>query len=777
MNRHGTNSLVLILPALLMLAVPARAEPVIEEIVVTAQKRDQNLQDVPLAVTAVTGVQLRAQGINNLFDIDKMVPGLQMGVVGSDAKPAMRGARTKQVEANDVAVSFYTDGLYKPRHGQAIAGFVDVNRVEVLRGPQGTLFGRNSFGGLIHVITNRPSFEGTDYGFSLTGGDFSRARGEGFFNVPFNDKTALRIAAARETRDPYVENVTVGDEGGLKDADMTYARAQLAIAPTDAFDVNLRFEFWQDDSNGNGSFGYKSEGIPINPATGLTNGVNGVLMPIVGRTDDCVNGCGRAGAGIDTDGPPPIDTTETLPPSPFEIPDNVRAERDLDETTLAADINWAFDFAALKVTLAYMDYAEFRWADCDLSSFNAIACGNDITSETTMQEFQLTSLSGERFEWVAGLFFLQEDLTNVFLWRDLFTIDPVTNLPTAPQLNDWAPWMNQIRIDTTSAAVYSQATYSVTDRLRFTAGIRFTDDERDWQIFGQDPSDLSQRCLCVLEVPDGEGAWNRITWKAAIEADVSDDSLVYASVSTGFLAGNALSAFQGTNSYDEQLVTAYEIGSKNVFGGGRLLLNASLYFNDFEDLLSTRFEDVGNTTLAFTDNAGAVEALGLEVEIDWFATERLQLGARLSFTNAEYGDFIQPNVFQEGGQTIGGVDNVFQLDGEQVQFHPDITATLLGSYTFDLGNAGSLRPSVSFYYSDDYYTDDSRWFFGFQESYTKTDLSLSWFSPSEEWSVRAFVNNLEDEEILLLSTRFGGDVAVTDYAPPQHWGVTVNYRY
>ncbi|MCY3988040.1 MAG: TonB-dependent receptor, partial [Gammaproteobacteria bacterium] len=259
--------------------------------------------------------------------------------------------------------------------------------------------------------------------------------------------------------------------------------------------------------------------------------------------------------------------------------------------------------------------------------------------------------------------------------------------------------------------------------------------------------------------------------------DVGADTMLYATVSTGFLAGNQQGAFNGTNSYDEQTVTAFELGSKSLLADGRVRLNASFYVNQFEDLLATRFVDAGATTLAFTDNAGEIDAIGLEVELDWAVTDQLQLGARASMQQAEYGDFALPNVFQEGGETISGIANQFQLDGLQVQNSPDFTATLLGSYLVDLGGSGTLIPSITVYYSSDYRVDDSNWFFGNQDAYTKTDLSVTWASVNQDWTARLWVTNLEDEATLLKATRFGGDVAVTDYANPRMWGLTVGYRY
>ena len=754
----------------------AQAQGALEEIVVTAQKRDQSLQDVSVAVTAVSGDELKAWGITDAFRLEILAPGLQLGMSGADPRPALRGARTQQVEANDVAISFYTDGLYRPRHGQALAGFVDVDRVEVLRGPQGTLFGRNSFGGLIHVISNKPDPSETDYGFAVSGGDYSLASFDGFFNAPLSDNTAVRFALKRETRDPFVENITIGNAGGLKDADTTYFRGQLAFAPSDTLDINLRVESWQDDANGNGHFGYFVEGIPVNLNTGMTNGVSGSLRPRIGRSDECAGTCGRFGAGFDFAATPGPDTVAPTTGDPYRIADDANTERDISDLTLAGDINWSLGFADLKATIAYMDYEEYRWADCDMSAYPTIECGNDITSETNMQEFQLTSNSDGPFEWVLGVFLLQEDLTNAFLWEDLASV--VDNVPVSPaDINMHAGWTLQIRVDTSSAAGYGQASYAISDTTRVLAGVRYTDDQRDWQIYGQDPNNRSTYSFTVLATPDGEGDWSKATWKGGVEHDLSEDTMLYATVSTGFLAGNQQGAFNGTSSYDAQTVTAYEVGSKSLLADGSVRLNASLYINQFEDLLATRFVDAGATTLAFTDNAGAIDAMGVEVEMDWAVSDQLQLGARIALQQSEYGDFALPNVFQEGGTTINGVNNLFQLKGLQVQNSPDFTATLLGSYIVDLGGSGTLLPAVTFYYSSDYRVDDSPWFFGNQDAFTKTDLSVTWMSVNQDWTARLWVNNIEDEATLLKATRFGGDVAVTDYSNPRMWGLTVGYRY
>ena len=752
----------------------AQAAP--EEITVTAQKRDQSVQEVSVAVTALSGDELEALGVTDVFRLEALAPGLQLGLSGSDLRPAMRGARTQAVGANDVSVAFYTDGLYRPRHGQALAGFVDVERIEVLRGPQGTLFGRNAFGGLVHVISNKPDPSAASYGLALSAGDYSLAGVDAFLNAPVGENSAVRFALRRDTRDPFVENVTRGRAGGMKDADALYLRGQLAWGAGGPFGVNLRVESWRDDSNGNGHYGYFAEGVPVNLASGMTNGVAGTMRPRVGRSDECAAVCGRYGAGFDFVLTPGPDTAAPPTGDPYRIADDTIPERDVSELTLAAELNGELGFAHLKATVASIDYEEYRWGDCDLSAYKAISCGNDMASGTGIQEIQLASRSGGRLEWVAGVFLLQEDLSNAFLWQD--HASTVDNVPVSPpDINMHADWMPQIRVDTRSAAAYGQASLAAGGRTRIVAGLRYTADRRDWQVYGQDPDNRSTYSFTVPIALDGEGRWSKVTWKAGLERDAGEDAMLYATVSTGFVAGNQQGAFNGADFsgadfYDEQTVTAFEAGAKSLLAGGRLRLNASLYRNRYKDLLATP----GSIIVGLTGNEGAIDAVGLEVELDWAVSRRLQLGARIAMQRAEYGHFLLPNLYQEGGRTIGGNANLFQLDGLQVQHSPDFTGTLLGRYTVDLGRSGTLVPSFVLYYSSDYRVDESPWFYANQAAFARTDLSVAWVSANRAWTARLWVNNLENEAILLKATIFLGGLAVTEYGNPRIWGLTLSYR-
>jgi len=743
----------------------------LEIISVTSTKRVQSVQDVSLAVTAISAQVLKDNGVVDILSLDTLVPGMKTGVSGNDARPAMRGARTEQVEAADVAIAFYSNGVYRPRHGQALAGFVDLARVEVLRGPQGTLFGRNSFGGAIDVIANKPKLGFTEGGMSVTAGNFNLLRAEGFANLPVGEDTAIRVTGVREIRDPYVKN-TFNPDGGLKDADMYFMRAQI-FTEFDNGDFNLKVESWQDDSNGGAAFGYHILGVPVNPATGLTSPF-GDIVPRLGRNEA---GQGRAGAGLDLAAIPGLDTAQAVSNDPFTQEFDYTPSKEVSDTSISAELNLTFDAVDLKVIGALMDYEETRLTEGDFSIYASTVDGNAIVSKTSSLEVQLTSTYETDFEWVAGIYFFNEELNNTFLNQ---VINPlVDNVPdlTTDFTPQWQPWLNQIRLDTVSTAAYFQGNYTITDDTRAIAGIRYTNDEREWDIYGQNPDDLSTLNFNVLEVDNAKGDWSKVTWKLGLEHDLSDDELLYATVSTGFLAGNAQSAFRGDQTYDEQEVTAYELGYKSMMLERTLRLNASLYYNQYDGLLATGFQDVEGTSVSFFGNAGEINALGLEVEIDWQATPELRLGLRGSLNDSTYGDFVLSNPFEEGGETINGKDNLFQLDGDQVQLSPDYNMTFLISYDADLGEYGRLTPSASLQFSDAYRTNDLPFAFGEQDSYQKLDISATWHSPDEMWNVRAYVQNANDELILLRTVRFGGNVAAADYANPRTIGVKVGYNF
>ena len=734
-------------------------EMALESLTVTAQRREENLQDVPLSVTAIGGRQLFDAGVSDLSRLDQLVPGLQFGQSGSDARPAIRGTRTENVSVQqDPVVSFYVDGVYRSLTSQALASIVDVERVEVLRGPQGTLYGRNAFGGAVNIISNAPRFF-QEFGGSISYGNFSRVRAEAYANVPLGDDLALRISGAYENHDFIVEN-TFNPDAGLRDKDERYLRAQLLWKPSNRMSVTVRASHWEQGGNGNSEFGYKLIGTPIDPSDDgnpitFSEVRNARLAPVNPRT----------GGG-------------NLPilQDPYTIDYDFEPRLDTEQSTVDAEATYAFRNATLTAILSYTDFEVGRTADSDLSRLASSFAGQFDEVQTATQELRLDSSTDGPLTWTAGGFFLQEEKSGLFIFDRLFNTDPVTNRPDGTIATAYFSDFNALAdVETDSYAAFGQASYALSERLNLTGGLRYTQDDK---AFSRVTTGLNTVPVTFFEadgvtprpVLEDSETFDQVTWRLAIDYRLAEQNLVYASVSTGFQSGgfnNSADSVTGGASFDPQEVTAYEIGSKNRFLDNRLTLNAALYFNDFDALLAQEFVDVGATTLAISTNAGQARAYGLELEADWRATRALTLNVRAAFNQAEFGDYRVNDPIS--GETVN-------LDGERIPLTPDITFGAGADHTLYLAN-GSLTSSIYAYYSSDYSTNDIDYAFSEQDAFTRVDARIRYTNNTGTWFVEAFGRNLTDEEIVNRTVRFGQDAIVQNYSDPAIYGVRLGLRY
>jgi iron complex outermembrane receptor protein len=722
-----------------------------QEIIVTAQKREQNVQDVPLSVTAVSGERLAEAGVSDISTLQKLAPGLQFGQSGNDARPAIRGARTESISnQTDPIISFFVDGIYRSRTSQALAAFVDVNRVEVLRGPQGTLYGRNSFGGAINLISNAPVND-TRAGATLTLGNYRQVRAEGFVNVPLTDTLFARFTASYDTHDPYVRN-TLDEDNGLFDKDDVYLRGQLRWEPTPALDMTLRGSLWRQSGNGGSDFGYFVAGIPIDPNGGtftFSEVINAKLNPINPRV----------GAGINT----PADA------SPYRIARDAPFDLDTEQRTLDFEANYDFGPVAAKLLIGYADFETYRSADADLSIQPSGFEYQLDEAKTFTQELQLSSTGDGPLQWTVGAFHLTDKTLGIFAFDRIFNTNPATNLPILTSPAPTADFNSLADVDTDSLAFYGQATFSLTDYARITGGIRWTRDEKD---FSRLTNATYTQPLVFSGTPftDSE-TFKKVTWRAAAEFDLTPDNLIYASVATGFQAGgfnSSANTLTGSAAFGPQNIRAYEIGSKNAFLDGRLTANLALYLNEFRGLLANQFINVGTTVLTVSANAGAARARGAELELAWRASDDLRLSAGLTYNDAEFGNYI----LQE---PVSGVQQ--NLRGEQVPFTPDWTGRLGAEYRIRLAGGASLTPSTNIQYSSSFSTNDFDYVFGRQDSYAKVDLSLKYSAASDRWWLQAFGNNITDIAVITRTIRFGQNAIVRSYAAPATYGVRLGVKF
>jgi iron complex outermembrane receptor protein len=683
-------------------AAPAADTGQLSTVTVTANRRLEDQQAVSVSVTALTGERLAERNILDLSGIEGLVPGFTFGKSGVDARPAIRGVRTENVAVNaDTTIGFFVDGIYKSRAQQAMLGFVDVGRVEVQRGPQGTLFGRNTFGGNIVVTTNAPEIGSNERSANLTLGSFGKRRLDGAVNVPLGDKAALRFAGAIESADPWVKN-DFNRDAGLFDQDLRYFRASLAVSPSRNVDIVLRADSTRQKGNGGSAFGYKLAGTFLHtPSCQQLFNATVTALNSRGGNRDGVNDCTRtqgagagtggnaAGAGIDLG--IPLYRAGQLD----RIENDYRSFLDLEDRNLSADVTWRLSGLTLKSITGYADFSAARSQDTDFSASTIGIDFQNTAAKTLTQEFQVLSEGSGPLNYVAGVYLFKDELTGLFINQQLPRTVRSSALQSALTLpQNGGGFYDLQKPETDSTALYGQFSLRATDALTFTVGARHTRDKKSFRFANANsvlplvngapdgtrialdtamPSDAAFgtagvttctgsnaqpgfNCLpgtnTVVGATYNDVTFSKATGRLAVDYKLSPSRLVFASLSTGFRSGgfNSGQALEAVRTFKPEEVTALEIGSKNRFLGNRLQVNAAAYSNRYTNLQEQRQIAVGATTISTIFNAAKAKADGLELETEWRATPTVTVGGSLSLLDARYTSF--PDVALPFGTSI-----------------------------------------------------------------------------------------------------------------------------
>lgn len=839
----------------------------IAEIVVTAQRREENLQDVPVSVSAFSAEQLAARGTTDASRLEGMVPGFTFGRSGSDARPAMRGVRTENVGVNgDTTIGFFVDGIYQSRASQATSGFVDIERVEVQRGPQGTLYGRNTFGGNISISSARPVLGAFKGGLDLTVGEDGRFRSDAFINAPLGDTVAIRLAGSYEKSDGWVKNINpLGDN--LFDDDNRYFRATILFEPNDAFSASIKSDYSTRKGAGGSAFGYKLAGTYFDVASRqqLYNATPVFGLNTRGGNRDGVNDALPGGTATSDLGVP-----IAAPGDGYTIDTDQPTLLDLESKAWTGNLAYDFGGVTLKSITGYTDFGAIRTSDTDFSGNQVGIDFQDTRAKTFSQEVQLLSSDkGSKLTWVLGGYYFKDKLTGIFINQQVPRI--IRNV--TPNLNlaqNGGGFYDQQRAKTESIAFYGQATYSVTDQLRLTAGIRYTEDTKNFAFAnanailptsGTPPVPQGTAItLATGPIPDSafgvQGAptnctytsiplprsgfqclaanttvltgatydtakFKKTTWRLGIDYDISEDNLLYASVSTGFRSGGFNSgqgpaALQPT--FAPETVTAFEIGSKNRFADNTVQLNLAGFYNRYNALQEQRQVPQGGTTLSIIENSGKARAYGAEAELIWKPVRALEIGANLAWLDAKYTEYNQVpapfgtsilvadasvtaptivngvqiaaagqrRVFAPGYNCglISGTGGVGQpaaafgcdISGNSIPHSPKWTGAVFAGYEIDLGGAGTLTPFAMLTFSSSFYGQPFNSILEKQEGFSKLDLRLTW-AFNENFSIQGYVNNVTNKQT---ATRFvwgGGGALQASYAPPRQWGLRGSVRF
>jgi len=668
------------------------------DIVVTAQRVSERLQDVPLAVTALSAATLATKNVTDITRLQDLAPGLQVGRSGSDARANIRGINTEAIGANsDPRIAFYVDDIYQSRTSQALAAFVDLERVEVQRGPQGTLYGRNSFGGNIALYSATPK-DVLGYGGSVLYGSFNRLRTEGYVNVPLGSSVQARVAGLYERADPYVKNTSTGS--GLGDEDQYFIRGSLRFAPVGSrLEVLVRGSYWHQGGNGLSAFGYKSLGSAYDPA--LIRAPGGTLT-IGGRTvtfpagfngssafgvNSNINSRFRDGI-VDTGG---ADLGLPIETDPYKINFDTSAVRRTRQTAFSGSVNYDFGPVKFRSITGYADFYSLRSSDNDFSPFPVAIDYNKTNVKTFSQEFQLLSNDKDsRFQWIVGGYYYNDVIREIFFSDNnlnffttgagpLYPGGAIGLLPTGSISATRDDAFSPVQLKTKSYAGFAQASFNFTEAFRVTGGVRYTSDEKAYAAgvtngvltpklpgvtnfaFGLDQP-VDYRCGATTTaqgttsaaqganspatfIQCGNAKFNFATFRGAVDYKLTRDNLLYASVSSGRRSGGFNNVLQdatnpalGVIPFQPEKVTAFEIGSKNQFMDRHVTLNLAAFYNKYSGLQVQRQVPAPNglTTLSIIENAGKGRSYGLEAEVVLKPTDRLTVGIAAVYLDSKY---------------------------------------------------------------------------------------------------------------------------------------------
>ena len=717
----------------LMLPGLAFGQAALEEIVVTAQKREEGLQNTPIAVTAFTANALANKGIDDISELAEYTPNLVFDTtspvsgLSSGAVVFIRGVGNTDFSlTTDPGVGTYVDGVYMSRSAGGVLDVLDVERVEVLRGPQGTLFGRNTIGGAVNITSRKP---GDEYAARVeaTVGNFSRTDLRASADLPISDSFRVGLALSRKKRDGFVDRVLVGDELGDED--------KLAFRLSAIYEVSeqLDFEFSFDAS----TIDEQSAGSVI---LGFTPGASTI-------------GYDLFRAAFDPTAPdlaqfvrdPEDDVSFATGPT----------GTDLDTQGFSFTANYAAETWALKYIGAYRETEGEFFRDPDNTPVAITHTFNsNYDHEQTSHELQLTGTIGDSVNYVAGIYFFEEEGTDdVFVPIFLPNVDDPANpfgFPAA--VNNFA------EVDNSSDAIYAQVDWDVTDTVGLTAGIRTTSDDKEFIYTQYIAADINGNPLPVPVaavnedgqlvtgllpiVGNGSGvadaSFDETTIKLGADWQFNDQTLLYYSYSEGFKSGGFVLRYVEARpeplTFEPEFVDAHEIGIKWESADNRVRLNGAIFSMDYEDAQVTFFDNLGGP---ITANAGSVDIQGVELELTALLTDALLLEVGYGYTDAEYSSIVD----------IPGLSLTIDESASLVNT-PENQLSIGLEYALALQERGDLTFRLAYAYSDDVFNDSQNSPFLFQESYDTLGASVRFNSASDRWSVALFGDNLTDERFI-----------------------------
>lgn len=700
-----------------------------DQIIVTAQKREQSLQDVALSITAFSGSQLKNLGIQDQTQLTAQTPGLTLENFGPSINFRIRGVGTETFnESAESSAAFYRDEIYRPTMAGNSGQLFDVERVEVLRGPQGTLYGRNSNAGLVHVYSKRPTEEFEGYG-ELQGGSFGQVIAEGAVSGPLTDFLRGRVAA-KYNRDAGIQDNLGSGGGDFWKTDILGVRGQLEFDFSDSADFLLRV-------------GHTRQRNTSALYAGLGIFESDLATPCSASEYLGMNCFADATAG--TGAPTPFKFTDQATEGSSEQSDLIN---DIDITEVSGHLKWKLNDQLELVSLTSFEKIDrFYEEDADASDFGSTSLAGQLKvfytfdAATISQELRLHG-SHERIDWVVGAYYFSDKKDDIFtgIVGGLFG----------------SPFESLAAVKTESIAGFADLNVDLTDDISLIAGFRFTEDDREIDVFVPETGGFEA----------GSSSW---TYRAGLEWSPNDDLLLYALNSTGVkspeFSSTLLFAAADAAPVSEEKVSSFEVGSKWSFLEGKGHLNTSLFYTMYEDFQDTVFQSSIGTRFI---NAGDVDTYGAEAELTVQPVENLSLMMGLSWLETE----IDSTAFS----TEGGVTT--PIDGNELANSPNISINGLARYDVPTQTLGVFSGQVDFSWRGDQFHTNANRDFDVEEAYSLVNLRLFWEAPDGRVYAQVFVENVTDTHYLQdLLDVLGDDRAFAIWGKPRTYGGKIGVQF
>lgn len=728
-GRRITGTSFLLLSGVALAATPesARAQQTaaeddgLQEIVVTAQKRAQNLQDVPVAITVLTADKLEKLDVRDVQDLPNLTPGLQIKTSDASANPKIfiRGVGLNDFNANATgAVGIYLDGVYVASPLAQLGQFFDLERVEVLKGPQGTLYGRNSTGGAINVTTRQPSFDSSMDG-SLEYGRFNSVKVEsGVGGAVVPGKLAIRIAGVYERDDGDTFNRYT--DSNVNAVNRWAGRMSLLFTPSDDLDVTVQFRGGQN----RGDSRY-TQARPLIPQTAQATGANGLCAPAYYSSGQCTDALGYA------------DTDHNAYAGDY----NLKGQDKVDLYGTSVNVRWNLGWATLYSITGFDSADRGDLEDTDASPNNELQSAYKATQHDISQEFRVEGSLTDKLRGVAGVYYLHDYLTTQNQYDILRDLRPLFTTPDNPTgfsvANNVAVVGYPYNQTTNSYAAFGQMDYELTSMVTLTGGIRYSLDDKDFHY-----RSTLENSIEVLNVSDSK-SFDSVSGRFAVEVRPVDDVMVYASYNRGYKSGGFFGGYTrdaaDLTPYADETLNAYEIGAKTEFWGKRLRVNASGFYYDYSNLQVFQIITRDGIPTQTFNNAASARLYGVDADITVAPIKGLEVSLGGEYLNSEYQSYVS-----EGEN----------LSGNRLPSAPRWSLTGIVSYDTPLDGVkgaelGTLNASLDTSYRSLIYFDSHNLSRLSQSGYWLTDARLGWTTPGGALSMGVWVRNLFDKTYIV----------------------------